>query len=531
MARSPRRDAHRAEVAGPLEARRTAHQKLPAPDRSVAAVAGAVVDRPHRGTELAVLGQAGREVGVVVLDPEGLDALALERLARGEVVRMQIVGDHGRLDAEQALEVGHPLAERAQGLPIAQVADVVAHPGSTSLGQAEGVLELRAAGQQRRSLQRKGQRSGHEPARAAEHQRRAAAGDRAQHRVIGAGLDRPVVGEHDVRDAAEASHGVVVLVRDGLVGDIAAGHHQRAAGVAQQQMMQRRVGQHHAEVGRTGAPPLPPPRRRAGGGRSRSGARGRQSSSTSAGVSSTSSRAASRSGAISAKGRSSRRLRESQGGHRLVLVGAAGQVITPDALDRHHQAILERLDHGPERIAHVQHAAAARSRAAARARSPGRRWAGRGSGGPRDRRTRPGRPGTSAKPAIVVSGRSYGHAAHDREARPAVGAVRRTGSGGGGRRGRTARAGSPRRWRRRGTRARRARRPCSLSTIAKPVSPVGARSSGVTRSTSASGGASDSRRARNCSTATAGPSTSSSTPRWSLSTHPASSSSPASRWT
>ena len=94
MARSP--PGMRTGCRWPVRSKpaRTAHQKLPAPDRSVVAVAGAVVDRSHRGAELAVLGQAGRQVGVVVLDPEGLDTLALERLARGEVVGMQIVGHH-----------------------------------------------------------------------------------------------------------------------------------------------------------------------------------------------------------------------------------------------------------------------------------------------------------------------------------------------------------------------------------------------------------------------------------------------------
>jgi len=48
----------------------------------------------------------------------------------------------------------------------------------------------------------------------------------------------------------QACERVVVLVRDRLVGAVAARHHQRStSGVAQQELMQGRRGQHHAEVG------------------------------------------------------------------------------------------------------------------------------------------------------------------------------------------------------------------------------------------------------------------------------------------
>ena len=57
------------------------------------------------------------------------------------------------------------------------------------------------------------------------------------------------------------------------------------------------------------------------------------------------------------------------------------------------------------------------------ARTPGTRSAGRGSGGRAGPRTRPGSAAHIAKPAIVVQRPVVGHAAHDREPRPAVGAV------------------------------------------------------------------------------------------------------------
>ncbi len=47
-------------------------------------------------------------MGVVVLDRDGLDSVALERVARRQVVRVQVVGDHRGLDREQPLEVLDP---------------------------------------------------------------------------------------------------------------------------------------------------------------------------------------------------------------------------------------------------------------------------------------------------------------------------------------------------------------------------------------------------------------------------------------
>ena len=80
-----------------------------------------------------------------------------------------------------------------------------------------------------------------------------ALGHRAQHRVVRPRVDRAVVEQHDVGDRVEPLERVVVLVRDRLVGDVAARHHERLAGVGEQQVVQRRVREQHAEVGRAGA--------------------------------------------------------------------------------------------------------------------------------------------------------------------------------------------------------------------------------------------------------------------------------------
>ena len=93
IARSPPGQPHRQQRADAVERREVADEQLAAPDRAVEAVAGAVEDRADRRPWLAVLGQARRQVGVVVLDADQLDALALERVLGREVLGVQVVRD------------------------------------------------------------------------------------------------------------------------------------------------------------------------------------------------------------------------------------------------------------------------------------------------------------------------------------------------------------------------------------------------------------------------------------------------------
>ena len=190
----------------------------------------------------------------MVLHPHGRHALARERVGGGEVVGVQVVRHHLGPDGEQPLEVTDALLEGAQRLVVLQVADVVRHPRPRPLRQAEGALELGAAGQQRpRRLNGQADAGRCVPARAAQHQRgRAQRAEGAHHGVVGAHVDRPVVGEQQVGDRRQALQGVGVVVGDRLVGEVAAGHHQSGAHRREQKVVQRGVGQHHAEVRRPG---------------------------------------------------------------------------------------------------------------------------------------------------------------------------------------------------------------------------------------------------------------------------------------
>jgi hypothetical protein len=65
----------------------------------------------------------------------------------GEILRMQVIGDQLGPDVEQPAIVLDALLEGTEGLVVLQVPDVVAEESVLPPGQAEGVLELPAAGQ------------------------------------------------------------------------------------------------------------------------------------------------------------------------------------------------------------------------------------------------------------------------------------------------------------------------------------------------------------------------------------------------
>jgi hypothetical protein len=50
----------------------------------------------------------------------------------------------------------------------------------------------------------------------------------ADDRIVGSDVNRPIVRQEKVCDRREALEGIVVRVRDGLIGDIAAGEHERS---------------------------------------------------------------------------------------------------------------------------------------------------------------------------------------------------------------------------------------------------------------------------------------------------------------
>src|SRR5262249_34193614 len=156
--------------AGATERGDVAVKQLATPHGPVEPVPGAVEDRADRRSGLSVLGQARGEVGVVVLDPDQLDPVKVERVLGRQVLGVEVVGDDLGLDREQPTEMRDALGERAQRLVVLEVADVVADPRAGPARQAERVLELGAAREDRasRAVAGQGERSRYVPARPTE---------------------------------------------------------------------------------------------------------------------------------------------------------------------------------------------------------------------------------------------------------------------------------------------------------------------------------------------------------------------------
>ena len=143
------------------EARPLAHQRLAAPDRAVAAVAGAVPGQSQHRAVQAVLGHAGGHVGVMVLHAHQRHAPARGQLLgmpRRGIVGMQIAGDH--LAASTCEEIDQVVDRPAKDLDAqhaVQVADVRAEHHLHRLRaepQRHGVLQMPADGQRSSARQR-----------------------------------------------------------------------------------------------------------------------------------------------------------------------------------------------------------------------------------------------------------------------------------------------------------------------------------------------------------------------------------------
>ena len=250
--------------------------------------------------------------------------------------------------------------------------------------------------------------------------------DHAHDRVVGAGLDRPVVDEEQVGDPRQPLERVVVAVGDRLVGHVAAGHHQR------QRRRRRAAGGAAASTGasrRARAPRAPPTRATGAPAPARGEHDRRARAPRAARARRRRARPALRrrdDGAISANGLSSRCLRARSAATARLVVGSAGEVVAADPLDARGSR--------PSRSAPRPRATASRRR---RPRPARRRATSSVTDGPQHR-AGVGLGVEAAVGRVLVLGAAggahgkaghrgqrpvVGDAAHDREARPAVGAV------------------------------------------------------------------------------------------------------------
>ena len=119
------RHRHGREMADSLETTEVRDEELPSPQRAVGAVAESVERQRQHGADPAVLGEARRDVRVVVLHADGSEIEVRRELAR-EVLRVKIVrDDFGRHRIERA-EVVDRLHERPVRGEMLEITDVVA---------------------------------------------------------------------------------------------------------------------------------------------------------------------------------------------------------------------------------------------------------------------------------------------------------------------------------------------------------------------------------------------------------------------
>ena len=130
---------------------RCASSTSPPHARAVGAVAGAVVgDADHRPVQ-RVLGHHAGDVRVVMLHADLERLGARQRVARRQVVGMQIVRDHSRRDARGSAS-GDPRPQRTRRRRrVVEIADVRSGIGAVAQADADRVLQQRAAGQHRRA--------------------------------------------------------------------------------------------------------------------------------------------------------------------------------------------------------------------------------------------------------------------------------------------------------------------------------------------------------------------------------------------
>ena len=252
----------RLEGAAALKPQVIGNGEFTAPQFAVVPVAQAIerhADHRPAVQRPAVVDQTRRDVRMVVqhLDRSvaGARGVVVRELG-GQVFGMRIAGAHRRLEGEEALQVMQRAAVVGVGGGVFEVADVLRQHGLAAVGtsaqQAKGVLQFAAVGQHRwRSVEpgRHGDGLGHQATGAAQHTWRAV--HHAQHRVVDAPGDRPVVVEHEV-DAAvgtltEAVGELVQRDRLRLVAEVAAGQHDGPLHALQDQVMDAGVREHEAE--------------------------------------------------------------------------------------------------------------------------------------------------------------------------------------------------------------------------------------------------------------------------------------------
>lgn len=132
-----------------------------------------------------------------------------------EIVRMLVAGYCSGCDFEQTRQVADDSAKRVIGGAVLQITDMLAQKCLASVGQADGIFQLRAYSQERRRLERESYGSRCIAPGAAVEKR--AALKNADDGVVTAYVDGAVVDEKAVGNASQAFKGIIVFEGNRLV--------------------------------------------------------------------------------------------------------------------------------------------------------------------------------------------------------------------------------------------------------------------------------------------------------------------------
>ncbi len=123
---------HIFEVSCPPETEEISDHDLSAPNLTIRSIACPIErDTNHRARQM-VLGHATGDMGVVVLDGNGLHVFLLQSPLGRKVAGMKIVGDHGRLPLQNAFKVRDGFLKKVVGSQVLQIADVLSQEGILS---------------------------------------------------------------------------------------------------------------------------------------------------------------------------------------------------------------------------------------------------------------------------------------------------------------------------------------------------------------------------------------------------------------
>ena len=194
-----------------------------------------------------MFGHHGRGMGMMMLHPKQRQSQLFGKPG-AQIIGMQVTGDPLGGEFKDILHVLHTFGKKIQVFNAGQIADMLAQIGLVAPGHAEGVFQLRPAGQGRRQLHTETDRFGHIAPGAA--QQTGTAGHDPEHRIINPGDDIPVMEQKKIGNAGKFVHRIKVCRADRLLASVAAGHDQGLGTVRphEEQILERGIGEHQSQM-------------------------------------------------------------------------------------------------------------------------------------------------------------------------------------------------------------------------------------------------------------------------------------------